>query len=53
VKKDKLALSDIYESVLQNFNMDEVDLTIQYTDEQEERSFLTIENGEITYDVFA
>ena len=44
----------LYADVLGRFGMDDIELTINFTDENDEASsFLTVENGEITCDVTA
>ena len=54
LKDDLTALYELYADVLARFGMDDIELTINFTDENDEASsFLTVENGEITCDVTA
>ena len=53
LRQDKIDLYKLYRNVLENFHMDDIVLTMHFCDAKEETSFLTIEDGEITYDVFA
>lgn len=54
VKQDKLNTYNIYAETLAIFGMDQdVELILQYTSPDEKAPFLTIEKGEVTYDVFA
>jgi hypothetical protein len=53
LRQDKIDLYKLYTEVLENFHMDDIVLTMHFCDAKEETSFLTIEDGEITYDVFA
>jgi len=54
LRQDKIDLYKLYSNVLENFHMDDdIVLTMHFCDAKEETSFLTIEDGEITYDVFA
>ena len=54
LKDDLTQLYALYANVLQNFHMDDIELIINFTDENDESTiFMTIEKGEITYDVFA
>ena len=54
LRQDEIDLYKLYSNVLENFHMDDdIVLTMHFCDAKEETSFLTIEDGEITYDVFA
>ena len=54
LKDDLTSLYELYADVLARFGMDDIELAINFTDENDEASsFLTIENDEITYDVAA
>lgn len=53
VRQDKIEIFNLYVRSLKDLGLNDALLTLQYTDEKEERSFLTIEGGEITYDAFS
>ncbi len=53
VREHKIDTYNLYVRVLDDFNMSDTLLTLQFTDDANELSFLTIESGEITYDAFA
>ena len=53
VKDSKINLADSYTAVLSEFGMDDVLLNLYYISADQDVNFLAIENGEITYDVFA
>ena len=53
VKDSKINLADTYTAVLSEFGMDDVLLNLYYISADQDVNFLAIENGEITYDVFA
>ena len=52
LREDKIETYNLYVRALEQLGMNDVLLTLQYTDPDEELSFLTIESGEIQYDVF-
>ncbi|MBR7074105.1 MAG: hypothetical protein IKI39_03250 [Oscillospiraceae bacterium] len=52
-KQDKLDDYNLYAEILQRFHMDDVTLTLNVTDPNEETVFLAIENGEFTTDISA
>ena len=54
LKDDLTNLDALYINVLQNFHMDDIELIMNFTDENEESNiFMTIENGDVTFDYFA
>ena len=54
LQNDMTDLYNLYADVLARFNMDDIVLTINFTDEKDENNiFLTLKDGEFTYDVFA
>ena len=53
VKDSKINLADTYTAVLSEFGMDDVLLNLYYISADQDVNFLAIEDGEITYDVFA
>ena len=53
LKQSKITLCSLYANVLENFHMDNIKMIVQYTDAKEELRFLTIEDGEVTFDYFA
>lgn len=54
LQNDMTDLYNLYADVLARFNMDNIVLTVNFTDEKDENNiFLTLKDGEFTYDVFA
>ena len=53
VREHKIDTYNLYVRVLDDFNMSDTLLTLQFTDDANELSFLTIESGEFAYDAFA
>ena len=52
VRQDKIEIFNLYVCSLKDLGLNDALLTLQYTYEKEELSFLTIEGDKITYDAF-